>query len=177
MVVVLNGQLSDSNWGYFAQSVFSYDQFETLAGLFFFDKQANAKTEHKGEGDHNNQVCYFFRALEPGLMEVKARRFEMFEQGFYLKASFVVMAGIVSQIQVCQQENGFGVSFSQPIHGICQGQCAFNEINTAGGSHSIEAGYLFIKINEAIRGCSDDKQPVVICTPLPQALAVKFPVT
>ena len=45
--------MSDSNWGYFSQSVFSYDQFEALAGLFFFEKQSYAKSEYKGEGDHN----------------------------------------------------------------------------------------------------------------------------
>ena len=176
MAVIFNSELSDSNWGYFAESVFSYDQFEALEGFFFFDKQAYAKTEDKGEGDHNNQVCHFFRALEPSLMEVKPRRFQVFEQGFYLESSLVVMAGIVSQIQVCQQEKGLWVSFFQPIHGICQGQCAFNEINTAGGSHRVESGYLAIKINEAIRGCPHYKQPLVRYTPLLQALAVEFSV-
>ncbi|MBK8555443.1 MAG: hypothetical protein IPL65_06565 [Lewinellaceae bacterium] len=102
MVVLLNCQLSDSNWGYFSQSVFSNDQFEALEGLFFFDKQAYAKTEYKREGDHNNQICQILRAFEPSLMEVKPRRFQVFEQGFDLEAAFVVMAGFVSQIQICQ---------------------------------------------------------------------------
>jgi Ni,Fe-hydrogenase III small subunit len=94
-------------------------------------------------------------------MEVKSRRFQVFEQGFDLEAAFIVMTGFVSQIQVCQQEKGLWVSFFQPIHCICQGQCAFNETNTAGGSHRIKSGYLAIKINEAIRGCPHHKQPVV----------------
>ena len=54
------------------------------------------------------------------LMEVKSRRFQVFEQGFDLEATFIVMTGFVSQIQVCQQEKGLWVSFFQPIHHYCR---------------------------------------------------------
>ncbi len=56
---MLNGELSDRNRGYFAQPVFPYDQFESLRGLFFFDKRSNADTEQKGKKRFTNlPICY-----------------------------------------------------------------------------------------------------------------------
>jgi len=96
--------LSDCNWREFAQPIFAHDQIEALDRFFFFDKQAYAEAEHERKSDCNNKVCQFFGTFQPRLMAVKARRFQVFEQGFDLEAAFVVVASFATQFQVCQQK-------------------------------------------------------------------------
>jgi hypothetical protein len=60
---LLNGQLSDRNWGDFVQSVLSYDPFEALYGIFFFKKDPHAKSKDKSKDNDDNRFSEFFGAF------------------------------------------------------------------------------------------------------------------
>jgi hypothetical protein len=85
-----------------------------------FDEQAHTETEHERESDHDNQVSEFFGAFYPGFVEKETGRLKVFEQGFDLEAALEVLAALVAQIQIQQQEKRLCMSFSTPIHGVCQ---------------------------------------------------------
>jgi len=49
--------------------------------------------------------------------------------------------------------------------------------NSAVSADGVKASYFAVKIKEAIRGCPDNKQPIILCTPLLKALSTKFHVS
>ena len=53
-------------------------------------------------------------------MQLKAGRFEVLKQGLNLEPALVVIACILTQLEVCQQKQWLDMLFTVPVYGLSQ---------------------------------------------------------